>query len=126
MGTREYPWASNYPYRDTRMGMGMGTSTIFIQQGGDRYNTTRTHGYPLTFLIAVPHKLMCGYCQTNSQARNTTKFTWTRLRHTENSRKKIRQTGKLQQQQGTQQKQELTAQTPQCYLFRALKVKYYK
>jgi len=35
------------------MGMGTSTSTIFIQRGGDRYHTTRTHGYPLTSLNEI-------------------------------------------------------------------------
>ena len=30
--------------------MGKGTSTIFIQRGGDGYHTTRTRRYPLTSL----------------------------------------------------------------------------
>jgi len=57
MDTREYSWVSkipvDYPYRYTRTGTGMSTSTIFIQRDGDIYHTTGIYGYPLTSLDVV-------------------------------------------------------------------------
>jgi len=43
--------------------VGTGTGIIIIQRGGDGYHTTRTHGYPLTSLVAtvsVPYLLQLG------------------------------------------------------------------